>query len=644
MRILFLALLGFVFTSALAQTEQEVQTQISAVTVFEQGAQITRQGNATLSEGQSELVFTGIPAGLDERSLRFSAEGDLNVISVNYEVRFDESSAAEKAQQAQLNKQLKSLTEEVRIKTDLLKVRATEKATLLNNTDFDVWNDMTVTQLEQGVSLVRNRLTGIKQDVQRLEDEIENLNEQRQKVLNQLRENRIEKAKPRGTAVVKVAANSQHQAELKLNYVLPEAGWVPFYDFKVQDVDEPMTILYNAKVYQNTGEVWDEVKLTLSTGNPGESAKLPELDSWRLNNVSNSYYQTRNPNRTPVLGRGITGRIRGQVLDASTQEAIPFANVMARNDQGRVIKGTTSDLEGSFTLDLDEKASQLMVSFIGYEKVYQALNSNSVFYTIYMAEQAQQLDEVVVVLDDQVQSEMAVRDIANLAAPAAGISTKRKMSNSSFAATVSQNPVNLNFNVDIPYTIPSNGEEYRVELEKYDVTANYLYQAVPKLNEHAFLTAQIAGWEKLMLMDGEAGIYLEGTYLGQTQLNASTAGDTLEISLGKDQNIAIQREKVEERKGTKFFSGKITKRSHYRITIRNNRDEAVTLQVKDQYPVSANESISVERIEHSGGKVDDKSGIISWEFSLEPAEEKKLDLIYEVTYPKGQFINLREKY
>jgi len=657
MRIFFLALLGFVYTSASAQNEQEVSTEISAVTVFEQGAQITRKGNTSLSEGYSEVVFTDIPQGLDERTLRFSTDGDLNVISVNYEVRFDESSSAEKAQQEKLNQQLRSLTEAVRSKTDLLAVRETEKAVLLNNTEFDVWQDMSVTQLGQGVGLVRSRLTEIKQAVQQLEAEIENLNLQRQKVLNDLRENRIERAKPKGTAVVKVSANRQQRAGLELNYLLPEAGWTPFYDFKIEDLDEPMKILYNAKVYQNTGESWDEVKLTLSTGNPGENAELPKLEPWRLNSVSNTYYQTRSPNRSSVMGRGITGIIRGQVLDAATQEAIPFANVAAKNSEGRIISGTTTDIEGSFELKLDQKASQLVISFIGYGTQYRALNSNSVFYTIPLQEKNQQLDEVEITTENDLESlpraSTARMNAEAEARKSSNIRGSRGQGSVTFIdgvkvgssnSLVSQNPVSLNFDVDIPYTIPSNGEEYRVELEEYNVDANYLYQAVPKLNEHAFLTAQINDWEKLMLMDGEAGIYLEGTYLGQTQLNASTAGDTLEISLGKDQNIAILREKIEERKGTKFFSGKVTKRSHYRILIKNNRDDAITIEVTDQYPVSANENISVERIEHSGGKVDDKSGIISWDLNLEPTEEKQLNLIYEVTYPKGEFINLREKY
>ncbi|MDZ7845594.1 MAG: hypothetical protein U5L96_01760 [Owenweeksia sp.] len=57
-------------------------------------------------------------------------------------------------------------------------------------------------------------------------------------------------------------------------------------------------------------------------------------------------------------------------------------------------------------------------------------------------------------------------------------------------------------------------------------------------------------------MDGEAGIYYEGSYLGKTYLQVSEASDTLKISLGEDKNVVVRRETVSQMQNKKFSSGK----------------------------------------------------------------------------------------
>jgi uncharacterized protein (TIGR02231 family) len=76
---------------------------------------------------------------------------------------------------------------------------------------------------------------------------------------------------------------SEIRAEVKFQYFVANAGWVPSYDLRADDVSSPIDFSYKARVYQSTGLDWEDVKLTISTGNPSVSGQLPVLNPWWLN-------------------------------------------------------------------------------------------------------------------------------------------------------------------------------------------------------------------------------------------------------------------------------------------------------------------------------------------------------------------------
>jgi uncharacterized protein (TIGR02231 family) len=323
------------------------------------------------------------------------------------------------------------------------------------------------------------------------------------------------------------------------------------------------------------------------------------------------------------------------------------------------VGGVASEIDGSFKLDINSPATRLEVSVIGYSTVKLSSVEPSKFYTIKLQEATNELSEVVVMyeaplIDRSSSAKVFSADDLGYSAAQGRVNVRGsraegtvqfidgvKMRSSVAGFQISQNPVNLKFEVDIPYDIPSDGEEYKVAIAKFEKEVDYLYKAVPKLNEHAFLTASLTDWEELNLMNGGAGIYLEGTYLGETYLNVEEAGDTLQVSLGKDENIVVQRNSVKQKEGSRLLSGKKEERFHYEIKVRNNKGAALKLEITDQFPVSGNDDITVSRIESTEGKVDDKSGIITWEFILQTKEEKNINLIYTIRYPKGRTVNLR---
>lgn len=256
----------------------------------------------------------------------------------------------------------------------------------------------------------------------------------------------------------------------------------------------------------------------------------------------------------------------------------------------------------------------------------------------------ERLQEVVVMgygskkkgVTNQLQGKVAGVQIANEEMDAQPI--MQSESSISNYTTVSENQLNVSFDIDIPYDILSNGKVHSVSLKEIKLPASYKYYAVPKAEKDAFLLAQIADYSKYNLLRGEANIIFEGMYVGKTFIEPSQTSDTLSLSMGRDKKVTIKREKVVDQSGTKFLSSKKEQTFTFDITIRNNKKEAIEMLLKDQYPLSSNKDIEVELLQSDNAKINPETGILTWQLQMKPNETKKIRISYKVRYPKDEVI------
>jgi uncharacterized protein (TIGR02231 family) len=205
--------------------------------------------------------------------------------------------------------------------------------------------------------------------------------------------------------------------------------------------------------------------------------------------------------------------------------------------------------------------------------------------------------------------------------------------------TITENQLNVSFDIDIPYDILSNGKAHSVALKEIDLPATYKYYAVPRVDKEAFLLAEISDYSKYNLLPGEANIIFEGMYVGKTTINPNQTTDTLNLSMGRDKKISIKREKVVDKSGTKFLSSYKEQVFTYDLTVRNNKKEDAFLLLKDQYPLSTDKDITIELLDDGKAKVNSETGILTWELKLAPNETKKIRISYKVKYPKDKIID-----
>jgi uncharacterized protein (TIGR02231 family) len=202
------------------------------------------------------------------------------------------------------------------------------------------------------------------------------------------------------------------------------------------------------------------------------------------------------------------------------------------------------------------------------------------------------------------------------------------------ANTVAFRTTTREFVIDAPFTIPSDGRAHTVGVQSQSIAATYKHFATPKLDKDAFLYARTTGWEDLNLLPGAANVFFEGTFVGESYLNLDEPKDTLDISLGRDKGVAIERVRRKSTNEKAIVSGKRTVTVGWDITVRNTKGAMVDLELRDQWPLSPQSEIEVKLEDAGGAARDDNRGALTWNLRLEPKATRKVGFSYSVRHPK----------
>jgi len=195
------------------------------------------------------------------------------------------------------------------------------------------------------------------------------------------------------------------------------------------------------------------------------------------------------------------------------------------------------------------------------------------------------------------------------------------------------------FEISLPYNIPSDGKPYSVSVQESTVDASYKYYAAPKLDNDAFLLAYITNWEKYNLIAAEANIYFEGMYVGKTYINTASTSDTLQLSLGRDKNVSIARNKLKDFTEKKIIASDKKETHGYEIVVKNKKKKEIEILIQDQIPVSTNKEIIVELQDKSRADYNAEKGFLSWTLKIKPGADEKVKFSYSIQYPKDKVIN-----
>ncbi len=226
----------------------------------------------------------------------------------------------------------------------------------------------------------------------------------------------------------------------------------------------------------------------------------------------------------------------------------------------------------------------------------------------------------------------------NSSAPVYSYSTPSKAmgnsNNSSNYTRVSVGQTTTLFKISIPYTIPSTNKTVNVKIQKVELAADYRYYCVPKLSLDAFLQARITGWEELNLLAGNVNVFFDGTFVGKSRINPQSLSDTLDISLGKDASIKVERNKIKDKTGKLVIGSTKKMNIGWEISVRNGKAEKINITIQDQLPLSKLKEIEVELNKKDGAKYNADNGFLTWDLEIAAKKSVKKSFDYTVKYPK----------
>lgn len=305
--LLLLITLTFILPVSRANHEKDVDSKLNKVTVYLNGAQVSRKAKVSLKKGINTLFFNDVSPYVNAKTIQVEGLGDYIILDSKKNRKYPEPAKATTvpnkfyAQIKEKRDSVRDINYDIQNIAQKLKYLKTERNFLLSN---KVFTKDTLPILQQSLTYLRKQLFEINDLEQKLKREQNKLSTQRSQinaritVLNNYNRNkkRVNNAKPINQIVVTVQAKKELTGTMTVTYFVANASWSPSYDIRVKDINAPVNLTMKATVYQNTGEDWENVKLTLSTNNPYKNKIKPELSTWYINyyNPNIGYYNNAN--------------------------------------------------------------------------------------------------------------------------------------------------------------------------------------------------------------------------------------------------------------------------------------------------------------------------------------------------------------
>lgn len=286
---------------ALADTFS-VAAPVRAVTLFPQGATVTRGVQIDGPAGVHEVVVTDLPPGIDAASLRVSATGaKVGTVSLQHDRAVpggDADSAAVKAAEAEVRRLEAVIRDrDARVAAIRARAQAAEDSIAflrgLAQSDSAASGDVGALADTVAARLLtaREQMIAAEAQAQTAEvgrdDEVKALDRARA-ALDALRS----PENPPTALVMTVETDGTGPARVEISSFTNDASWAPAYDLRLNRADRTVTLDRGLMVAQSTGEDWTGAALTLSTARPSGQSAATTVRPWFPRAEDPAVYET----------------------------------------------------------------------------------------------------------------------------------------------------------------------------------------------------------------------------------------------------------------------------------------------------------------------------------------------------------------
>ena len=658
----------FLSTWLVPGNDKNTPSTIKEVTVYLQGAQIMREVKISLNNGVNTILINDLSPYIDENSIQISGLKSASILDLNYKIDYLKTKN-DSDELLRLIAVRKTYLKEVAFLKNTIEGLREEYTLLTNNRKLGAEKEgVDLLKVKEFTTYYASRITEIKNQIYDNEQNIITVKDNINKLTSQIDQLSGKTGPERGEISLKLETSLPVNLKLNITYTVANAGWFPTYDIRTDAINTPLQFKYNAHVFQQTGSDWNNVKITLSTGDPSLDNMKPEVTPYYLNFVNPRTYKKRAiSQKTHLKYNPLIKRVSGLVTDESGLP-LPGVNVSIK---GTTI-GTATDFDGKYSLQI-ENGQELVFSYLGQKSknipIYASqINTRleaddrlleevvAVGYGVRVRGAASGINNekekpVLYVVDGVVQDDIGnidqstIKSIETLkSASAAAIYGSRAANGVVLITTKSAeeiaNVISKEFIIRKLQTVPSADDITKVTIDEFKANASYEYFTAPLLNENVFLLAQLDSWEAYDFLPGEATIYFAGNFAGKTFIDPYKTKKKLTISLGTDPNIIVERKQVNNLKSSSFIGNNRIVNHTFEIVIKNNKSNEVELKLFDRIPISQNKEIKIDDIEYNDAVYSDKDRILNWKIQIPAKATAKKAFSYKIKYPRGKHINL----
>lgn len=278
------------FGSFFSQNEVTSSSKITDVTVFLSGAEIHRSAKVNLNTGTNIITFDNLSPYINLNSIQVKAKNKgVTIVSVNNQPNYLKDNSND-ARLSSINDSIEDLTLKRDIRLGHERVYQEEKSLIISNKMMKGESaSLDPEDLMEMADFYRERLLELETKLLDIKLQLTDINVTLTK-LNQ-QKNMLQQGKSKSTReiIVNVSSETKGSIDFELTYVMTQASWIPKYDIRSTDISEPVELTYKADVYNYSGYDWNNVNITLSTGNPSIDNTQPYLSSWYLQYYDNSF-------------------------------------------------------------------------------------------------------------------------------------------------------------------------------------------------------------------------------------------------------------------------------------------------------------------------------------------------------------------
>lgn len=277
--IIAILLHGFLTAQSQVNPQISVNSNVEKVKLYIGGAQVTRTAAVNLPKGTTKLIVKDLPNTIDASTFAVEGMGDFTILSIMEGYSNEPQNLPKEAKSIKDSLNLLLLQKED-IENAQVILSEEEVFLNLNRSISGQQAGINATELKLIHEFYKSRYTLVKKEQLANKRKLIDLNKAIERLKARLYPFSSNRVSLNQELAITVMANKAGNGTLQISYYTAAAGWNPTYDIRTEGSGEPINLVLKASARNATGESWENVRFTFSTGKPVLGATPPVINPW----------------------------------------------------------------------------------------------------------------------------------------------------------------------------------------------------------------------------------------------------------------------------------------------------------------------------------------------------------------------------